>query len=105
MCSLSAGMKDARGAGTAHIHTLWLFDNFKAVSGVFQRAKHCPVYAVYFLLVYLLILSLLFKGQWSFQLLWKALGRRHCDFIIVKVAPLIDDRLGEEMLSDRSLEI
>ena len=25
---LSAGMIDARGAGTAHIRTLWLFDNY-----------------------------------------------------------------------------
>ena len=40
----------ARGAGTAHIRTLWLFDEENiAVSGVFQRAKPCPVHAVYFL--------------------------------------------------------
>ena len=34
--SLSARMKEARGAGTSHISILWVFDKIFAVFGVIQ---------------------------------------------------------------------
>ena len=43
--SLSARMKEARGAGTSHISILWVFVKILQCLEL-SRAKHCPVYAV-----------------------------------------------------------